>query len=162
MAISTPKETFVALLSDFWNGTERAAKIYEELGQAARDPAIKEALDTREFIPQILCRLDECFRLIGQKPMLVSGRLHSVLGEDFRRGCLEIQTPLARRIFTLAKASQLIHLSVGECEALIAAADLTAHPAVGALLERCLADELALAEGIRRLMRAQLRQKLAA
>ena len=70
MAITTPKELFVVLLSDLRHGAERTAKMYEELGQAAQDPAIKEALDAREFISsQILSRLDECFRLLDQKPV---------------------------------------------------------------------------------------------
>jgi hypothetical protein len=50
MAITTPKELFITLLSDLRQGAERSAKIYEELGKAAQDPQIKEALDAREFI----------------------------------------------------------------------------------------------------------------
>jgi ferritin-like metal-binding protein YciE len=163
MPITTPKEVFVALLSDLRQGAERSQKIYEELGQAAQDLEIKEALDAREFISaQILSRLDECFRLIGEKPMKGNGRLHEVFLEDFRKELKEIQSPLARRIFILAKASRLMHLRIGEYSAVIAAADVTKHPAVGVLLESCLADKLAFAERTKRLIREQLKEELVA
>ena len=161
MPIKTPKEVFVALLSDLRHGAERSQKIYEELGQAAQNNEIKEALDAREFIStQILSRLDECFRLIGEKPVKVNGRLHEIFLEDFRRELTEIQSPLARRIFILAKASRLIHLRIGEYVALIAVADTMGHPAVGVLLESCLADKLAFAERTKRLIRAHLKEEL--
>lgn len=163
MPITTPKELFVTLLSDLRQGAERGAKIYEELGQAAQNPQIKEALDAREFISsQILTRLDECFRLIGEKPVKVHGRLHDVFIEDFKKEVNEIQSPLARRIFVLAKANRLMHLRVGEYMALIAVADTMGHPAVGVLLESCLADKLAFAERTRKLIREYLEQKVAA
>jgi ferritin-like metal-binding protein YciE len=162
MPIKTPKELFVTLLSDLRQGAERSAKIYEELGRAAQDPEIKEALDAREFISgQVLSRLDECFRIIGEKPVKLSGRLHDVFIEDFRRELNEIQSAEARRIFILAKAIRLIHLRVGEYVGLIAAADVTGHPAVGVLLESCLADKLAFAERTRRLISHVLQAKLA-
>jgi len=163
MPIKTPKEVFVALLSSLRQGAERSQKIYEELGQAAQNDEIKEALDAREFIStQILSRLDECFRLIGEKPVKANGRLQDVFLEDFRRELTEIQSPAARRIFVLAKASRLTHLRIGEYVALIAAADMMEHPAVGVLLESCLADKLAFAERTKRLIRAQLKQELVA
>jgi ferritin-like metal-binding protein YciE len=85
MQMKTPKDVFVALLSDLRQGAEHSQKIYEELGRAAQDHEIKEALDAREFIStQILSRLDECFRLIGEKPVKGTGRLHEVFLEDFR------------------------------------------------------------------------------
>ena len=46
--------------------------------------------------------------------------------------------------------------------ALIAAADVTGHPAVGVLLESCLADMLAFAERTKRLIRTQLKEELVA
>jgi ferritin-like metal-binding protein YciE len=163
MPIKTPKEMFVTLLSDLRQGAEKSAKIYEELGQAAQDSEIKEALDAREFISgQILSRLDECFRIIGEKPVKLSGRLHDVFLEDFRKELSEIQSPVARRIFILAKATRLVHLRIGEYIGAIAAADATGHPAVGVLLESCLADKLAFAERTRRLIGEVVREKLRA
>ncbi len=81
--------------------------------------------------------LDECFKIIGQKPVETKGRLHEVLAEDFRRELAEIESPEGRRLFVLAKANRLTHLRIAEYEILIAAADLTGHYGVGVLLESC-------------------------
>ena len=40
-------------------------------------------------------------------------RSHDVFIEDFRKEINEIQLPLARKMFVLAKASHLVHLQVG-------------------------------------------------
>jgi ferritin-like metal-binding protein YciE len=155
------------ILSDVRQSTERATKIYEEIGQVAQDPEIKEILEAREMVSsQILTRLDECFNLIGQKPMKLSGRLRDVFLEDFRREVAEIQSPVAKRLFVLAKITHLVHLRIGEYVALIAAADLTGNHAVGLLLETCLADKLAFVErtrrAIRRIVEEKLQERLAA
>jgi ferritin-like metal-binding protein YciE len=163
MPITTAKDAFIALLSDVRQGAERGQRIYEELGQAAEDPEIKEALDARNFVSkQILTRLDECFRLIGEKPLKTVSRLQEVFLEDFRRELVEIKSPLARRIFVLARASRLMHLRIGEYTALIAASDIIGHPAVGMLLESCLADKLAFVERTKRLIRERLAERFAA
>ena len=67
--------------------------------------------------------------------MKTSGRLQDVFMEDFRKELGEIQHPLAKRLFVLAKAQHLIHLRIGEYTALIAAADMTGNYEVGLLLE---------------------------
>jgi ferritin-like metal-binding protein YciE len=106
--------------------------------------------------------LDECFRIIGEKPVKTDGRLHEVFLEDFRKEVGAIKSPVARRIYVLARANRLMHLRIGEYVALIAAADSTGHPAVGVLLESCLADKLAFVERTRRLIRKQLQEELTA
>jgi ferritin-like metal-binding protein YciE len=161
MPVKTPKELCVAMLSELRHGAERSQKIYEELGQAAQGPEIKEALDARELVSsQIMNRLDECFKLIGEKPAKISQRLHDVFIEDFRRELNEIQGSVARKIFVLAKASHLAHLQVATYITLIAAADTLGHPGVGVLLESCLADKLAFMERTRGLIRAQIAEKV--
>src|SRR6516225_7511898 len=101
------------MLSELRHGTERSQKIYQELAQAAQNPEIKEAVDARELISsQVMSRLDQCFKLIGEKPVKVNERLHDVFIEDFRRELNEIQLPLARKIFILAKASHVVHLQI--------------------------------------------------
>jgi ferritin-like metal-binding protein YciE len=163
MPIKDPKELFVLLLSDLRQGAERTTTLFQEIGQAAQNPDIKEALEARVFVSnKILATLDEAFKLIGQKPVKVSGRLHDVFVEDFRRELAEIQSPEARHLYILAKANHLIHLRIGEYVALIAAADVTGHYGVGVLLESCLADKLAFVERTRRLMREQIHRELAA
>ena len=160
MSISTPKELCVSMLSELRHGAERSRKLYEELGEAAQNPEIKEALDARELVSsQILNRLDECFKLIGEKPSKVNQRLHDVFIEDFRRELNEIQGPLARKLFVLAQASHLAHLQVASYMTLIAAADTLGHPGVGVLLESCLADKLAFMERTRSLIRAHIAEK---
>ena len=154
MAAKNPKEVFVHLLSHTRQGTERTTKIFQEISQLAQDPDVKEALEARVFISdQILARLDQCFKLIGEQPVKLSGRLHDVFAEDFRKEVAEIQSPAARRLFILAKAIHLLHLRIAEYVALTAAADITGHYGVGVLLESCLADKLAFVERMRRLIR---------
>ena len=162
MAITTPKELCVAMLSELRHGAERSRKLYAEFGELAQNPEIKEALDAREIVSgQILNRLDECFKLIGEKPVKITQRLHDVFIEDFRRELNEIQGPVARKIFVLAKASHLAHLQVATYMALIAAADTMGHPGVGVLLESCLADKLAFMERTKRLIRERVAERVA-
>jgi ferritin-like metal-binding protein YciE len=163
MPIKDQKELFNWMLSDLRQGVERSTKIFQELSQVAQDPDIKEALDARVFISgKILSTLDECFKVIGQKPVNTKGRLHEVFAEDFRRELAEIESKEGRRLFVLAKANRLTHLRIAEYEALIAAADLTGHYGVGVLLESCLADKLAFVERTRRLIRHRVEQRMAA
>jgi len=154
MAAKNPKEVFVHLLSNVRQGTERTTKAFQEMSQLAQDPDVKEALEARVFISdQILAKLDQCFKLSGEQPVKLSGRLHDVFVEDFRKEVAEIQSPAARRLFILAKAIHLLHLRIAEYVALTAAADITGHYGVGVLLESCLADKLAFVERMRRLIR---------
>jgi ferritin-like metal-binding protein YciE len=162
MAINQPRELFVLLLSNVRQGAERATKTFQELSQAAQDPAVKEVLEARAFVnDKILATLDQCFKLIGEQPMKTSGRIQEVFIEDFRRDLAEIQSPVARHLFILAKAEHLFHLRIGEYMALTAAADLTGNYAVGTLLETCLADKLVLAERTRHLIRNIVETKVA-
>lgn len=163
MPIKDPKELFVLMLSDLRHGAERSTKIFEELSQLAQDPDIREALQARVFVSdKILNTLDQCFNLIGEKPVKTTGKLHEALVEDFKKELAEIQSPVARRLYILAKANRLLHFRIGEYEALIAAADLTGHYGVGVLLETCLADKLAFVERTRRLIRERLHERMAA
>lgn len=154
MTARTPKELFVMLLSDVRQGAEKAAKIYDEIGEMAQDAQIKEALEARAFVSEkTLATLDQCFKLIGEQPVKLTGRVQEVFMEDFRKELAEIQGPIARRLFILAKLNHLTHFRIGEYMALIAAADVSGHYGVGVLLEACLADRLAFVERTRRLIR---------
>jgi ferritin-like metal-binding protein YciE len=163
MPVSTAKDLAVAMLSELRHGAERSTKIYEELGQAAQNQQIMEALNARQLISsQIVHRLDECFKLLGEKPGKVNLKMHEVFLEDFRRELNEMQSPIARKMFVLAKANHLAHLQEASYTVLIAAADSFGHPAVGLLLESCLADKMAFAERTRRTIREIVEQKIAA
>ena len=162
MPINNPRELFVAMLSNVRQGTERTTKIFQEISQVAQNPDVREAMEARVFVSNtILAKLDQCFKLIGEQPVKLSGHLYEVFAEDFRRELTEIQNPTVRHLFILAKASHLIHLRIAEYKALIATADLSGHYGVGVLLESCLADKLAFVERTRRLIRNIVETKVA-
>jgi ferritin-like metal-binding protein YciE len=162
MPARTPRELFVLLLSDVRQGTEKAAKIYQEIGQMAEDSEVKEALEARAFVSEkTLATLDQCFKLIGEKPVKFTGRIQEIFVEDFRKQFAEIEGPVARKLFILAKLNHLTHLRIGEYVALVAAADLSGHYGVGVLLESCLADRLAFVERTRRLIRNVIETRVA-
>lgn len=150
------------LLSDVRQSTERSTRIFQEMSTIAQDPDIKEALEARVFVSnKMLATLDECFRLIGEQPVKLSGRLHDLFVEDFRKELNEMQSPVAKHLFILNKVNQFIHLRIAEYITLIATADMTGHYAVGLLLETCLADKLAFVERTRRLLRNIIETKVA-
>ena len=162
MPIKNPKDLFVQLLSDLRQGHERTTEFFKEISQLAQEPEVKEAMEARLFVSdKILATLDQCFKLIGEQPVKLSGRLNEIFFEDFRKELAEIQNPVAKRIFILAKLSHLVHLRIAEYVVLIAMADMTGHFAVGLLLETCLADKLAFVERTRRLIRNIVETKLA-
>ena len=163
MTIENPMDAFVMLLSNVRNTTERAAKIYTELGDFAQDPEVKAALEARAFVEKgSLAKIDEAFNLIGKKPVELPGKLQEIFIEDFRREMNEIKLPALRRIFALAKAIHLAHFRMGEWVALVAAADFTGNFGVGVLLETCLAEDLAFAERTRRFLRRIAEARIAA
>jgi ferritin-like metal-binding protein YciE len=150
MPIKNPKQVFVLMLSDLRRGTEKTASIFQNLSQLAEDPDIKQALEVRTFISQkVMDTLDQCFKLIGEQPVPLSGtrtRIYDVLAEDFRNEVADIQDTKTRRFYILAKLNNLAHIRAAEYKTLIAAADISGNYGVAALLETCLADKLALAE----------------
>lgn len=162
MSAKNPKEVFLTLLSDARQNTERTAKVFQEFSQAAQNPDVKEALEARAFVTQKnLETLDKVFEIIGERPVKLSGRLLDIFVEDFKKELAEIQSPPARHIFVLAKATHLANLRFAEYVALIAASDVTGHYAVGVLLESVLADKLAFLERTRRLIRHVVEGKVA-
>ncbi len=161
MAVQNPKEMFVKMLSDLRQGTEKTTQIFQEMSEVAQIPEVKQALEARVFVSdKILATLDQCFNLIGEKPVKLTGRLHDVFLEDFRKELVEIQNPVAKRLFILAKINHLVHFRIAEYLTLIAAADMTGNYAVGVLLESCLADKLAFVERTRRLIRKVVEAKV--
>jgi ferritin-like metal-binding protein YciE len=162
MPVKNPKELFVLLLTSVRNGAQRSSSFYQEIGQLVQDPDIKEAINARIFLTdKTLSTLDECFRLIGETPMKTTGRIHDVLMEEFRRELSEIQAPIARHLFILAKLQQWTHMRIGEYVALIATADMSGDYGVGVLLESCLADRLAFVERTRRLIKHVIESRAA-
>lgn len=161
MPIKTPKELFVMLLTDVRQGAEKAEKIYEEIEELVQDPQIKEALQARAFVSgKVVATLDECFRLLGEQPAKLTGKLQETLLEDFRRELAEIQGPV-RRIFALVKLNHLAQFRASEYRALIAAAEAVGHHGVSLLLETCLADRLTFVERTQRFLRDLVEARVA-
>jgi ferritin-like metal-binding protein YciE len=159
MAERDAKEVFVILLSDLRRGAEHGEKIYQELGQVVQDTDIKEALEARAFVSKdVIAKLDQCFTLIGEKPVQLSGKYRDMLLEDWRKELGEIKSPVGRRLFVLAKLVHLAHMRIGEYMVLIAAADAAGYHGAGVLLESALAEKLALVERVRRLIRERRRE----
>ncbi|HET7205240.1 MAG TPA: DUF892 family protein [Terriglobales bacterium] len=162
MPIKTPKELFLMILSDVRQGAEKAEKIYEEIGQLVQDPQVKQALQARAFVSgKVLATLDECFKILGEQPSKLSGRLQEALVEDFRKELAEIEGPVARRIFALMKLNHLAQFRISEYRALIAAAEAVGHHGVSLLLETCLAAKLTFAERTQRFLRELVETRMA-
>ena len=163
MSVKSPRELFIAVLSHARHGAERSAAVYKELSELAQNPDVQQALAARAFVTrQNLERIDEAFKLIGEKPLSANGRLLDVFVEEFRKELAEIQSVEARRLFALAKANQLSHMRAAEYASLVAAADVSGHYGVGVLLESCLADHLAFVERTKRFIHAVVESKVAA
>lgn len=161
MSSKTPKEVFLMLLSDVRQSVERTGKFYNELLPLLTDTDLKQSIEARLFInTNMLSSIDQCFKLIGEQPVKLSGRLQETFIENFREELGEIQSPVAKHLFILSKLSHLAHLRVGEYTALIAAADVTGHYAVGLLLESVLGEQLAFLERNKRLIKRAIETKI--
>ena len=67
-------------------------------------------MEARVFVSDtILAKLDQCFELIGEEPVKLSRHLQDVT-VNIRNEVAEIQNPVAKHLFVLATANQLIHL----------------------------------------------------
>ncbi len=163
MTVKNPKDLFVLLLSGIRQREERSADLFKEMSEIAKDPDIKEALESRVFLKsQTISTLDRCFKLIDEQPVQIDEKFHDVFVEDFRRELAEIQSPAVKALYVLAKAKHVTQLRIGEYVALIAMADITGHFGVGVLLEACLADKLAFMERTRRFVRRRVESEVAA
>jgi len=155
MPVKNARDLFVIMLSEVRQGAERTTTVLREISRAAEDAHVTDALEESEFVArQDLAKLDHCFKLIGEKPVKLHGRGRQVLAQEIREEASGITSPIVRQLFVLSKAMQLIHLSVAEYIALIAASDITGNHTVRELLESCLADKLVAVERARRLIQA--------
>ena len=161
MPVKNPRELFALMLSDVRQGAERMTEMLSEISDLAEDPLVTDALEESEFVAeQSLAKLDQCFKLIGEKPVKLRGRVREVLIEEVINEASEISSPAARQLYVLSKAIQLIHLRIAECMALIAASDITGNHKVKDLLESFLADNHAAVERARLLIRKIVEHKI--
>lgn len=109
MPIKDP-DLFPWMLSDLRQGAQSSTTIFQDSSQIGQELDVKEALEARVCVSgQVLNTLDECFKLVGQKPQKMTRRLQEVFVEDFKRELAEIQSPEARRPFIVMKAIHLVH-----------------------------------------------------
>ena len=67
MQVKNRKELFVLLLSNVRQSTERSAKLFQELSEAAQSPEIEEAFSARTFVTQkTLATLDEARQFLDK------------------------------------------------------------------------------------------------
>jgi len=160
MVVKSPKEMFRMLLSEMRQNTGEAVNIYLELAHLVSDPQVKETLESRAFTSEkTFERLDECFDLVGEQPVRLSGRLQQFFMEEFRKELAEIQSSAGRQLFILAKLNQLTQLRIAEYTILIAAADMAGLHEASVLLGSCLLDRLAFVEGTHGLIRSMVEKK---
>ncbi len=151
MTINNPRELFVKLLSDYRQYEERLIFASKELREATQDTSAKETLDSLLFLEdKTLESIDRCFILIGEQPVKFNERLYDIFLEDFRKEVNEIQAPVAKLLYIIAKANHLVHLRLGELGTLVAMSEISGNHGVGLLLESCLATKLAFIKRTRR------------
>jgi ferritin-like metal-binding protein YciE len=141
---------------------ELGVSTHKEIKEQTSDPEINEILQSRVLASrEALGKLDECFRIIREKPLQSSGQFQEAFVKNFRRCLPEIQSSTAQNLFILTTLHHFAHFRIGEYSALIAEADLGGYHGVDLILETCLADELAFAERTRALTRRVVKMKLA-
>lgn len=146
-------QMFFLLLSNVREGTERAMAVFQDMSRLAHNHRLKDALDAWVFVSgKTLAKLDRCFSLFGHRQAKGHSRLPGLLVEEFRKDLASITSADARHLFILIKASQLIHLRLGEYIVLIAASEVMGRKGITVLLESCLGDTNAFIEQLRGLV----------
>jgi ferritin-like metal-binding protein YciE len=154
MPAKTPKELFLFLLSEIKFHNEKTTKFFQEIIPFAQEQEIKQALEARIFLHEkILATIDQVFKMLGEQPVKVTNKMFDVFVEDFTREIGEIQQPILRQLFLLAKVNHVLEFRMAEFKALSKMADITNHFGVGLLLEVCFADYLTLLERNQKLMK---------
>jgi len=162
MAIKSPKEFFVHKLSVVWHGTQRSVQFFEEMSKSVQQPEIRDALSARAFIASSdISKLDQCFKLLGEKPVEPNTKMQEMLVEDYRRELGGIESPVGKILFTLSMVNHLTHLRIAGLETLVALADRSGNFGVGVLIESVLADKIAFIERNRRFLRRFAEEKIA-
>jgi ferritin-like metal-binding protein YciE len=76
MIIENPYELFILLLSNVRQGTELTTQMFQDCSKITQNADAKEALAARVFASQrVVEKLDECFKVIGDESVKLSGRL---------------------------------------------------------------------------------------
>lgn len=161
MPAKTPKELFVYLLSEIKFHNEKTTKFFQEIVPFAQEQEIKQGIEARIFLHEkIVSTIDQVFKMIGEQPVKITNKMFDIFVEDFTREIGEIQQPILRQLFLLAKVNHVIQFRLAEFKALAKMADITNHFGVGLLLETCFADYLALLDRNEKLMKHLVEMKV--
>jgi len=159
--VSTPQELFIALLSNVLRREEKLGDILTRIASVAQDPDIQQAIDSRGWVrDQQVAALKKCFSLLGAEPTQPRTALQEGFVEDFKSQVSEIEGPVAKRLFALAKINNLMRLHANEYAVMAAMADYVDNHGVAVILETCEATNNVLADRARAAIRSTVRERI--
>ncbi len=162
MSVQNPRELYVTLLSDLRRHEEHVAHSLREIGETAEDPEIRQTLTALTYLSdRTRDTLDQCFAMIGEKPVELDDRIQEAFIENFRNMITELESPVAKTLYIATKANELMYLRVGEYKTLIAMSRISGNHGVALLLESCLTDKLTFVERIRYRVRTMVESEFA-
>ena len=90
MKINNTKDTFVLLLNDLRQGAQRANEFFQDLVPIVQEPEVREVLEARVFLSgKIIETLDQCFKLMGEKPAPLNGSFLEIFFETSARNSVK-------------------------------------------------------------------------
>jgi esterase/lipase len=161
MPIKEPKQLFVKILSDLRQHEYGLADTLNTLRENAQDQNIKEYFESLAYLSEKNVEtLDRCFKMIKETPVKTDDKLKELFLEDFKKEVNEIQSPLAKIVYFLAKANHLMNVRAGEWVTTIAMSNISGNHGVGVLLGSCFAQKLAFIKLARRRIRTLIEEEL--
>jgi ferritin-like metal-binding protein YciE len=161
MVIKEPKELFVKILSNLREHEYGLTDTLNTLRENIQDLGTKEYFESLAYLSEKNVEtIDKCFKMINEKPVKTDDKLKELFLEDFKKEFNEIQSPLAKVVYFVAKANHLMNVKAGEWTTLIAMSDVSGNRGVGVLLESCFAQKLAFIKRARRRIRALIEEEI--
>jgi hypothetical protein len=161
MTIKEPKQLFVKMLSDLRQHEYGLTDTLNTLRENAQDQNIKEYFESLAYLSEKNVEtIDKCFKMIKETPVKTDDKLKELFLEDFKKEINEIQSPLAKIVYFLAKANHLMNVRAGEWISTIAMSNISGNRGVGVLLGSCFAQKLAFIKLARRRIRTLIEEEL--
>jgi glucokinase len=85
MSVNSPHELFVFMLNSARQSARPTTRIFQELGEAAGNDVLKAAVEAGVFVAEGIVEKDQCFKLMADRPVILSGRREETFVEDFGR-----------------------------------------------------------------------------
>ncbi len=157
MAIQTPQALFLLQLAEMYDIEQKLAQMLPILAQEANESQAKEAFTQHEQeTQQHAVNIEQCFQILGQKPMAVEN--HATIGLKQDHDTFVQQQQPSQDIltmFTLSAGSQSEYLEMANYNSLISAAKNLGYKQIVPLLQQNLQQEEAAAKKL-----ATIAQKL--